>query len=145
MSTVTARPPAAISEESHTDDRKRYRRDPFHALTLHLHEPPSLQAEIDAPATAVEAGAGAGAGSSYLPMVATRMALMVCRRFSAWSNTMLAGDPKTSRVTSNPEVIPVCSIISRPTVVFGSWNAGRQCMNLTLGLSEAAISVALTW
>ena len=31
--------------------------------------------------------------------------------------------------------MPVCSMISRPTVVFGSWNAGRQCMNFTFGFS----------
>ena len=32
---------------------------------------------------------------------------MVCRRFSAWSKTMLAGEPNTSPVISRPEVIPV--------------------------------------
>ena len=59
---------------------------------------------------------------------------MVCRRFSAWSNTMLAFDVKTSSVTSRPLAMPVCSMISRPTTVFVSWNAGRQCTNLTAGL-----------
>ena len=44
---------------------------------------------------------------------------MVCSRFSAWSKTMLAGDSKTSSVTSRPSVMPVCSMISRPTTVFG--------------------------
>src|SRR6516225_8825369 len=53
--------------------------------------------------------------------VATRMALMVCRRFSAWSKTMLAPELNTSPVTSRPEVMPVCSMISLPTVVLGSW------------------------
>ena len=45
--------------------------------------------------------------------------------FSAWSNTMLAPELKTSPVTSRPEVMPVSSMISRPTMVFGSWKAGR--------------------
>jgi hypothetical protein len=35
-------------------------------------------------------------------------------------DTMLAPELKTSPVTSRPSVMPVCSIISRPTVVFGS-------------------------
>src|SRR4029079_12878251 len=52
--------------------------------------------------------------------VATRMALIVCRRFSAWSKTMLAGERKTSSVTSSPPLIPVASAISAPTVVFAS-------------------------
>src|SRR5262245_26008397 len=73
------------------------------------------------------------------------MALMVWRRFSAWSKTMLAADSKTSPVTSRPLVIPVCSMISRPTVVFGSWNAGRQCMNLTLLFPVASRRAVLTW
>ena len=30
--------------------------------------------------------------------------------------------------------MPVFAIISLPTVVLGSWNAGRQCMNFTFGL-----------
>ncbi len=34
--------------------------------------------------------------------MATRMALIVWSRFSAWSNTMLAGDSNTSPVTSRP-------------------------------------------
>src|SRR5690349_13639074 len=77
--------------------------------------------------------------------VATRIALIVCRRFSAWSNTILAGELNTSPVTSRPEVMPVCSMISRPTMVFGSWNAGRQCMNLTAWFPVASIRAALTW
>jgi hypothetical protein len=47
--------------------------------------------------------------------------------------------------TSRPEVMPVCSIISRPTTVFMSWNAGRQCMNLTAGLPDWRSRAALTW
>ena len=39
--------------------------------------------------------------------------------------------------------MPVCSMISRPTVVFGSWNAGRQCMNFTFGLPVASSSAAV--
>jgi hypothetical protein len=34
-------------------------------------------------------------------MVATIAAFIVCNRFSAWSNTMEAGDSKTSSVTSS--------------------------------------------
>ena len=41
--------------------------------------------------------------------------------------------------------MPVCSIISRPTTVFGSWNAGRQCMNLTRGLPVFSNRAELTW
>jgi hypothetical protein len=58
---------------------------------------------------------------------------------------MLAGDSNTSPVTSSPEVMPVCSMISRPTTVFGSWKAGRQCMNLTFGLPAFSRSAELTW
>src|SRR5437773_2701352 len=36
--------------------------------------------------------------SQCYPRVATRTALIVCRRFSAWSKTMLAGDRNTSSV-----------------------------------------------
>ena len=43
---------------------------------------------------------------AQLPSVATSMALIVCRRFSAWSNTMLAGDSNTSPVTSRPVAHP---------------------------------------
>jgi hypothetical protein len=39
----------------------------------------------------------------------------------------------------------VCSMISRPTVVFGSWKAGRQCMNFTAGFPEAVSRAELTW
>jgi hypothetical protein len=38
-----------------------------------------------------------------------------------------------------PDVIPVWSMISRPTTVLVSWNAGRQCMNLTAGLAALSI------
>ena len=41
--------------------------------------------------------------------------------------------------------MPVCSMISLPTTVFVSWNAGRQCMNLTLRLPEASRSARFTW
>jgi len=39
---------------------------------------------------------------TYDPSVATMIALIVCSRFSAWSNTMEAGDSNTSSVTSSP-------------------------------------------
>jgi hypothetical protein len=60
--------------------------------------------------------------------VATITALMVWRRFSAWSKTMLAGDSKTASVTSSPSGMLVWSIMSLPTTVLVSWNPGRQCM-----------------
>ena len=48
------------------------------------------------------------------PIVATRTALIVWKQFSAWSNTMLLGDWKTSSLTSRPLSMPVSSMISRP-------------------------------
>jgi len=47
------------------------------------------------------------------------IALIVCRRFSAGSNTMLAPDSNTSPVTSSPDDMPACSMISLRTTVFG--------------------------
>ena len=41
--------------------------------------------------------------------------------------------------------MPVCSMISRPTTVFVSWNAGRQCMNFALRLPVASSSARFTW
>ena len=41
------------------------------------------------------------------PMVATMAALMVWRRFSAWSKTIEAGDSKTSSVTSRARQAPL--------------------------------------
>ena len=38
--------------------------------------------------------------------------------------------------------MPVCSMISRPTTVFASWNAGRQCMNLTFWFPELVEELA---
>ena len=43
-------------------------------------------------------------------------ALIVCMRFSAWSNTIEYGDSNTSSVTSS-DSMPVCSKISSPTFV----------------------------
>ena len=57
-------------------------------------------------------------------------ALIVCIRFSAWSHTIDRSDSKTSFVTSIPSR-PNRSNISSPTLVWRSWNAGRQCMNFT--------------
>ena len=73
------------------------------------------------------------------------IALIVCSRFSAWSKAMLAGEENTSSVTSSPPVMPVASATSRPTFVRVSWNAGRQCMNLTRGFPVLAMAFALTW
>jgi hypothetical protein len=61
--------------------------------------------------------------------IATMIALMVCSRFSAWSNAMFEADSKTSLVTSRPFSMPVDAATSLPTLVLVSWNAGRQCMN----------------
>ena len=41
--------------------------------------------------------------------------------------------------------MPVWSMISRPTTVLVSWNAGRQCMNLTAGLPALSSRAAFTW
>ena len=46
-------------------------------------------------------GSGRDRPHSASPMVATMAALMVCSRFSAWANTIEAGDSKTSSVTSS--------------------------------------------
>ena len=75
---------------------------------------------------------------AYRPSVATRMALMVWRRFSAWSNTMLAPDSKTSPVTSSPEVMPVCSMISRPDRGVGVVERGQAVHELDLRVAGAA-------
>ena len=69
----------------------------------------------------------------------------MCRRFSAWSNTIEASDSNTSPVTSSPSGMFVASIISLPTTVFGSWKAGRQCMNFTFGLPDRSRSDRFTW
>src|SRR5262249_32471214 len=78
-----------------------------------------------------------------LPIVATMTALIVCRRFSASSQTTQAGDSKTSSLTSS-DSIPNFSKISLPTCVSVLWNAGRQCMNFTSGLPVASIVSRLT-
>lgn len=49
--------------------------------------------------------------------VATSTALMVCIRFSAWSNTMLAGDSNTSLLTSTPSARLKSRAICSPTAV----------------------------
>ena len=58
----------------------------------------------------------ANPAASHRRRVATISALIVCSRFSAWSNAMFAGERKTSSVTSRPPVTPVSSATSRPTV-----------------------------
>ena len=76
--------------------------------------------------------------------VATMAALIVCSRFSAWSNTIEAGDSKTSSVTSSAVEAPLVEIWL-PTSVSRLWRAGRQCRNFTSGLPVAFMSSALTW
>ena len=71
------------------------------------------------------------------------IALMVCMRFSASSNTMEAGDFKTSSVTSTLASTNFWTTCS-PTSVSRLWKAGRQCMNLTLGLPVNSRALALT-
>ena len=56
--------------------------------------------------------------------VATITALMVCSRFSAWSNTIEASEENTSSVTSSSRM-PVRSCTSRAVDVFRTWKAGR--------------------
>ncbi len=58
---------------------------------------------------------------------------------------MLAGERKTSSVTSSPPLIPVAAAISAPTFVFASWKAGRQCMNSTFALPVRSSSAVFTW
>jgi hypothetical protein len=79
-----------------------------------------------------------------LPRVAMRMALNGCSRFSAWSNTMLAADSKTSPVTSRPEVL--ASVVRRTiqrlfsaatsTGIF-SWSGCRRYDGRVLGSKPA--------
>ena len=71
-------------------------------------------------------------------------ALIVCSRFSAWSKTIECSDSKTSSVTSRPSM-PYSWKMSSPTFVSRLWNAGRQCMNLTVGLLVRAMTSALIW
>ena len=54
------------------------------------------------PSPRLGSGGAVARRRGHQPRVATRTALIVCRRFSAWSNTMLAGDSNTSLVTSMP-------------------------------------------
>ena len=56
----------------------------------------------------------------YFANVATITAFMVCIRFSAWSKTILAGDSKTSSVTSIPPYRPNSAAIFLPSVVCSS-------------------------
>src|SRR5690554_1002425 len=77
------------------------------------------------------------------PSVATNTALMVCIRFSAWSNMIEAGLSNTSSVTSMAVRPNFCSI-SLPMTVSVLWNAGRQCMKRTRGFPVLAISSVLT-
>ena len=79
------------------------------------------------------AGSGTCKGDEYLAEGGDEDGFDGVQRFSAWSNTMLVSESKTSPVTSSPDVIPVWSMISRPTTVLVSWNAGRQCMNFDRG------------
>jgi hypothetical protein len=58
---------------------------------------------------------------------------MVCRRFSAWSKTMLAGDRKTSSVTSRPFVIPVA-----PATAANQLRAARLAADALGPVSEQA-------
>jgi hypothetical protein len=81
--------------------RQRLRRSP-HVGSLHLggHGLAALEQRV-----ATERHDDAH--GPQLPRVATRRALIVCRRFSARSNTMLASDSKTAPVTSRPSVMRV--------------------------------------
>src|SRR5262249_37870784 len=64
-------------------------------------------------------------------MVATIAALMVCSRFSAWSNTTEAGDSKTSSVTSS-RAGPRLSIDWRADPGLGFVRGGRAVLDLPL-------------
>ena len=76
--------------------------------------------------------------------MATITALIVCSRLSAWSNTIEAGDSKTSSVTSSAVSLRVL-YSRRPVSVSRLCRAGRQCMNFTAGFPVAAITSRFTW
>ena len=76
--------------------------------------------------------------------MASITALIVCMRLSAWSNTIEAGDSKTSSVTS--KAVSLRRSYSRRAVsVSRLCRAGRQCMNFTAGFPVAAITSRFTW
>ena len=79
--------------------RQRLRRDmDVCALRLRRHRLAALEQRV-----AAESDDDAHGQS---PSVATRMALIVCMRFSACSNATFASDSKTSLVTSSPFDMP---------------------------------------
>src|SRR5664279_4718261 len=108
-------------------------------LSVQLRPPPSRQpGAFDLPAGRTRSVA------RQSPRVATKTALMLCIRFSAWSKTTDRGDSKTSSVTSspsNPYLVKICP----PTVVSRLWKLGRQCMKRTSGFPVAVSTPALTW
>ena len=53
---------------------------------------------------------------------------------AAWPKIMLAAGPKALPITSRPVARLAGSIISRPAVELGSWDAGRRSRRLTRGL-----------
>jgi len=57
---------------------------------------------------------------------------------------MLAGDRKTSSVTSRPSDIPVASAISRATVVAASWNAGSGVPVIAVDGGHAGVEAVST-
>ena len=61
---------------------------------------------------------------------------MVCSRFSAWSNTMLAGDSKTSPVTSS--VVPGDIVLIEAGDLVPA--DGRVLTSATLEVQEAALT-----
>ena len=71
-----------------------------------------------------------------LVIVATIIALIVCIRFSAWSKTIEASTRRRRRSPRAPSR-PNRSYTSIADGVSRSWNAGRQCMNLTRGFPVA--------
>ena len=95
------------------------------------------QGRLVHPALSVTPGAGRGARPQ--DRVATRIALMVCIRFSAWSKTTERSDSKTASETSRNSR-PWRAWISRPTSVPRSWKAGRQCRKVACGLPVARIT-----
>ena len=102
-------------------------------LVLPRHRLPALR-ECMPPRPPRRASTSPSSGQS--PRVATMTALMVCRRFSAWSN-----DDRVlglEDVVGHLEAIHAELLEVLPTFVSRLWKAGRQCMNFARGYRCAA-------
>src|SRR5689334_12118466 len=71
---------------------------------------------------------------NYRPSVFEEDGLDVVRAVWIWPKIMLAAGPRTPPITQRPAVRPMCPIISRSVVAFGSWTADGWYRGLTWGL-----------